>query len=107
MLFRMLKLVMAPFVRLFGRPVVTGRAYVPRRGPVILAGNHLSFSDSLFLILVLRRRVTFLAKNEYFTGRGVRGRLMSWFFTSAGQIPVDRRHAGRAAGGRPPAKVIH
>lgn len=97
MLFRMLKLVMAPFVRLFGRPVVVGRHHVPRRGPVILAGNHLSFSDSLFLVLVLRRRVTFLAKNEYFTGRGVRGRLMSWFFTAAGQIPVDREHGGRAA----------
>jgi 1-acyl-sn-glycerol-3-phosphate acyltransferase len=97
MLFRMLKLVMAPFVQLFGRPVVVGRHHVPSRGPVILAGNHLSFSDSLFLALVLRRRVTFLAKNEYFTGRGVKGRLMSWFFTAAGQIPVERGHGGRAA----------
>jgi len=97
MRFRMIKLVLAPFVRLFGRPVVEGRAHVPRSGPVILAGNHLSFSDSMFLVLVLRRRVTFLAKDEYFTTTGLRGLLMRWFFTAAGQIPVDRAHAGRAA----------
>ncbi|GLY28599.1 lysophospholipid acyltransferase family protein [Kineosporia sp. NBRC 101731] len=93
MVFRVLKAVLAPFVWLFGRPVVTGREYLPRKGPVILAGNHLSFSDSLFLILVARRRVTFLAKSEYFT----RGRLQRWFFTCAGQIPVDRANPARAA----------
>jgi 1-acyl-sn-glycerol-3-phosphate acyltransferase len=97
MTFRVLKLVLAPFVRLFGRPQVEGLHHVPEDGPVILAGNHLSFSDSLFLILVLRRKVTFLAKDEYFSTRGLRGWFMRRFFTAAGQIPVDRKHAGRAA----------
>lgn len=97
MVFQVLKAVLGPFVRLFGRPVVEGAEHVPATGPVILAGNHLSFADSLFLALVLRRRITFLAKSEYFSTRGPLGWAMRWFFTSAGQIPVDRKNAGKAA----------
>ena len=106
MAFRVIKLLLAPFVRLFGRPVVTGMQHVPQHGPVILASNHLSFSDSMFLILVLRRRVTFLAKKEYFSTRGLHGWFMRRFFTAAGQIPVDRGHAGRAVAAQRQAEEI-
>ena len=63
---------------------------MPRSGPAILASNHLSFSDSIFLPLKVKRPVTFLAKSEYFTGKGVKGRLMRWFFRGTGQLPIDR-----------------
>jgi 1-acyl-sn-glycerol-3-phosphate acyltransferase len=63
---------------------------IPATGPVILASNHLSFSDSIFLPLQSRRPVVFLAKSEYFTGKGVKGALTRWFFKSTGQLPIDR-----------------
>lgn len=63
---------------------------IPRTGPAILASNHLSFSDSIFLPLVVPRRVTFPAKMEYFTGPGVKGKLTAAFFRGTGQIPIDR-----------------
>jgi len=63
---------------------------VPRRGPVILASNHLSFSDHFFGPLPVPRKVTFLAKAEYFTGRGLKGLLTKAFFAGVGQIPIDR-----------------
>ncbi|MFC4852496.1 lysophospholipid acyltransferase family protein [Actinophytocola glycyrrhizae] len=67
-----------------------GREHLPGTGAVILASNHLSFIDSVVIRLAAPRRVTFLAKNEYFTGRGLRGRLVRWFFTAAGSVPVSR-----------------
>jgi 1-acyl-sn-glycerol-3-phosphate acyltransferase len=78
---------------------VTGREHLPAQGPVILASNHLSFIDSVVIRFAAPRRVMFLAKAEYFTGRGLRGRLVRWFFTAAGSVPVTRgRHrAARAA----------
>ena len=60
------------------------------RRAAILASNHLSFSDSIFLPLVVERRVTFLAKADYFTGRGLKGWLTARFFNGVGQLPVDR-----------------
>jgi 1-acyl-sn-glycerol-3-phosphate acyltransferase len=75
---------------------VRGLANVPGSGPVILACNHLSFSDSIFTPLMVGRRVTFVAKAEYFTGKGLKGRLMRQFFLSTGTIPVDRS-GGKAA----------
>jgi 1-acyl-sn-glycerol-3-phosphate acyltransferase len=63
---------------------------IPTTGPVILASNHLSFSDSIFLPLQSRRPVVFLAKSEYFTGKGLKGALTRWFFKSTGQLPIDR-----------------
>jgi 1-acyl-sn-glycerol-3-phosphate acyltransferase len=63
---------------------------IPATGPVILASNHLSFSDSIFLPLQSRRPVVFLAKSEYFTGKGIKGALTRWFFKSTGQLPIDR-----------------
>ena len=75
---------------------VEGREHLPGTGPVILASNHLSFIDSVVIRLAAPRRVTFLAKAEYFTGRGLRGRIVRWFFTAAGSVPV-RRGEHRAA----------
>lgn len=63
---------------------------MPSTGAAILASNHLSFSDSIFLPLQTRRPVVFLAKSEYFTGKGIKGALVRWFFKSTGQLPIDR-----------------
>jgi 1-acyl-sn-glycerol-3-phosphate acyltransferase len=63
---------------------------IPPTGAAILASNHLSFSDSIFLPLQTRRPVVFLAKSEYFTGKGLKGALTRWFFKSTGQLPIDR-----------------
>ena len=81
---------LGPILRLFFRPWVEGAENIPREGGAILASNHLSFSDSIFLPLVLERRVTFLAKADYFTGRGIKGWLTATFMRGVGQLPVDR-----------------
>ncbi|SDT64293.1 lysophospholipid acyltransferase family protein [Actinoplanes derwentensis] len=97
MFYWLLKLVLlGPLLRLFFRPKVEGLKNVPRSGPVILACNHLSFSDSIFTPLIMKRKVTFVAKAEYFTGKGIKGWLSRMFFTGAGTIPVDRS-GGEAA----------
>lgn len=83
-----------PALRVIGRPTIHGAHHIPRTGPVILASNHLTVVDSFFLVLMVRRRITFIAKSEYFTAPGIKGRLKKWFFTSAGQVPVDRSGAG-------------
>jgi 1-acyl-sn-glycerol-3-phosphate acyltransferase len=98
--YQLLKYVLlGPLLRLTFRPRIEGLAHVPETGAAIVAGNHLSFSDHFLMPTILRRRITFLAKAEYFTGPGLKGRLTAAFFRSAGQIPVDRsgRTAGRAA----------
>jgi 1-acyl-sn-glycerol-3-phosphate acyltransferase len=98
--YNLLKYVLlGPLLRLVFRPRTEGLEQVPASGPAIIAGNHLSFSDHFLMPAVLRRRVTFLAKAEYFTGRGLKGRLTAFFFRGAGQIPVDRsgKEAGQAA----------
>jgi 1-acyl-sn-glycerol-3-phosphate acyltransferase len=77
-------------LKLTFRPWSRGRTNVPRRGPVILVSNHLSFADHFFGPLPLPRKVVFLAKSEYFTGKGVKGLLSKAFFSGAGQIPIDR-----------------
>ncbi|GAA3292304.1 lysophospholipid acyltransferase family protein [Streptomyces cinereospinus] len=100
MFYYLLKYVLlGPLLRLVFRPRIEGLEHVPASGAAIVAGNHLSFSDHFLMPAILRRRITFLAKAEYFTGPGVKGRLTAAFFRSAGQIPVDRsgRDAGRAA----------
>jgi len=88
--------VLGPLLRLIFRPKVEGRSNVPASGAAILASNHLSFCDSIFLPLMVRRKVTFVAKAEYFTGTGVKGRLIRLFFESTGTIPIDRS-GGQAA----------
>ena len=89
-------IVLGPLLRLIFRPWVTGVDNVPTEGGAILASNHLSFSDSIFLPLLLDRKVTFLAKADYFTGRGAKGRATALFFKLADQLPVDRS-GGRAS----------
>ena len=86
----LVKAILAPFLRLIFRPWAEGTENVPREGPAILASNHLSFSDHFFAPLPLPRKVVFLAKSEYFTGRGIKGLVSKAFFSSVGQIPVDR-----------------
>jgi 1-acyl-sn-glycerol-3-phosphate acyltransferase len=88
--------ILGPWLRLIFWPKVEGREHVPHQGPAILASNHLSFSDSIFMPLMVKRRVTFVAKQEYFTGRGLKGWLTKMFFVGTGTIPVDRS-GGRAA----------
>lgn len=89
-------LVLGPILLRVFRPWVKGADNVPAAGAAILASNHLSFIDSVFLPLVLKRPVVFLAKSEYFTGRGIKGRFVRWFFTASGQLPIDRS-GGRAS----------
>ncbi|MGW8063061.1 lysophospholipid acyltransferase family protein [Streptomyces ziwulingensis] len=100
MFYYVLKYVLlGPLLRLLFRPRIEGLDHVPASGAAIVAGNHLSFADHFLMPAVLRRRITFLAKAEYFTGPGLKGRLTAFFFRSAGQIPVDRtgKEAGQAA----------
>ena len=84
------KAILGPILTLLFRPWAEGIENVPREGPAILASNHLSFSDHFFGPLPLPRKVTFLAKAEYFTGRGLKGLVSKAFFSGVGQIPVDR-----------------
>lgn len=83
-------LVLGPILLRVFRPWLKGGENVPVSGAAILASNHLSFIDSVFLPLVLRRPVVFLAKSEYFTGRGFKGWLVRQFFLASGQLPIDR-----------------
>ncbi|CAB4719225.1 MAG: 1-acyl-sn-glycerol-3-phosphate acyltransferase [Actinobacteria bacterium] len=78
------------------RPKVKGLRNVPAKGPVIIASNHLSFSDSIFMPLVVPRKVTFLAKSEYFTSPGPKGLLKKVTFKALGQVPVDRSGGRRS-----------
>lgn len=78
------------------RPKVKGLRNVPGTGPVIIASNHLSFSDSIFMPLVVPRKVTFLAKSEYFTSPGPKGLLKKLTFIALGQVPVDRSGGRRS-----------
>jgi len=72
------------------RPRIEGLEHVPRTGAVIIASNHLSFIDSVVIPLAVPRRVRFLAKAEYFTGRGLRGRGVALFFRLIDAVPVER-----------------
>jgi len=81
---------LGPILKVLFRPWVRGSEKIPSDGAAILASNHLSFSDSIFLPLMLRRPVVFLAKSEYFTGKGIKGTLTRWFFIGTGQLPIDR-----------------
>lgn len=96
MQYQLSRLVAGPFLRGLWRPEVTGAEYVPQTGGAILASNHLSILDSVFLPFMLKRPVTFTAKAEYFTSRHPVMRLWGGYLRSTGQIPVDRDGA-RAA----------
>lgn len=92
----LLRAFLTPFLMVLFRPKVSGLRNVPVTGPVILASNHLSFSDSVFMPLVVPRKVTFLAKSEYFTAPGPKGLLKKLTFIALGQVPVDRSGGRRS-----------
>ena len=97
MFYWMVKFALRPIFWVFFRPRVRGAGHIPTSGGALLASNHLSMCDSLFLPVLIRRRVTFLAKQEYFTGRGLKGRAKAAFVRGTGLIPIDRGNAGAAA----------
>lgn len=89
-------IIMGPFIRVYNRPEIEGIEHIPSAGPAILASNHQSVMDSFYLPLLCPRQITFLAKQEYFTGTTLVGRLQKWFFSSVGQVPIDRSSADAA-----------
>jgi 1-acyl-sn-glycerol-3-phosphate acyltransferase len=91
-----LRAFLTPFLMVLFRPKVKGLRNVPVNGPLIVASNHLSFSDSIFMPLVVPRKVTFLAKSEYFTSPGPKGLLKKLTFIALGQVPVDRSGGRRS-----------
>ncbi|QLL05531.1 lysophospholipid acyltransferase family protein [Mycobacterium vicinigordonae] len=97
---------LGPLLTVLGRPKVEGLEHVPSSGPVILASNHLAVMDSFFLPLVVRRRITFLAKSEYFTGTGLKGWFNRWFYTAVGQVPIDRADSEAAQAALETAKQV-
>ena len=82
--------IVGPFLLTVFRPWINGADNVPQKGAVIFASNHLSFIDSVFLPIVVDRQIRFLAKSEYFTGRGLKGWIVKKFFIAIGQLPIDR-----------------
>ncbi|MBL3687264.1 1-acyl-sn-glycerol-3-phosphate acyltransferase [Leucobacter zeae] len=83
-------LIIGPFLKTIYRPWVEGAENIPASGPVILVGNHLSVIDSFFMPLMIDRRVYFLAKSDYFSGRGISGWFVKHFMLAVGQLPIDR-----------------
>src|SRR4029079_4045172 len=90
-------LVGPPVKRIF-RPNVLGAENIPATGAAIIASNHLSYSDWIFMPLALRRRVTFVAKSDYFTGAGIKGRFQRGFFKGTGQVPIERSGGSASEG---------
>lgn len=84
------KIFLGPVLKVLFRPWTKGLDNLPIDGPAVLASNHLSFSDSIFMPLMVPRPVVFLAKSDYFTGRGIKGRLTAAFFKLTNQLPMDR-----------------
>ena len=95
-----------PLLRVVFRPRVSGSENVPEEGACILASNHLSYADWLFMPLTLSRRVTFVAKAEYFSTPGIKGWFQKKFFSGAGQVPIDRSSASAAEGALRTAKKV-
>ncbi|MEX2256973.1 MAG: lysophospholipid acyltransferase family protein [Acidimicrobiia bacterium] len=96
-----MKLVLTPILRVLYHVRVEGREHLPRRGPIILAANHRSFLDSIFLPLVIGRRVTYVAKAEYFDDPKT-----AWFFRAVGQIPIRREGGGASEGALAAATTV-
>jgi 1-acyl-sn-glycerol-3-phosphate acyltransferase len=90
--------IVGPPVKRIFRPNVIGAENIPETGAAIIASNHLSYSDWIFMPLVLRRRVTFVAKSDYFTGAGIKGRFQRGFFKGTGQVPIDRSGGSASEG---------
>ncbi|WP_251838295.1 lysophospholipid acyltransferase family protein [Oceanitalea stevensii] len=96
MFYGLMKATLGTTLRVFYQPWIRGAENVPEEGAAILASNHLAVIDSFFLPLMVRRSVVFLGKQDYFTGRGVKGKLVAGFMRGVGTIPVDRS-GGRAS----------
>jgi len=94
--YQLSRLVIGPTLHLLGRPRVTGLEHVPASGPAILASNHLSFIDSMYLPLVISRPVVFPAKAEYFSATGPLGRMWAAYLRSTKQLEIDRSEARSA-----------
>lgn len=86
----MKNLVAGPLLKTVFRPWITGLDNIPKTGGVILASNHLSFIDSIFLPLLIDRRIYFLAKSDYFTGKGIKNWAVKHFLLGTGMLPIDR-----------------
>ncbi|WP_141013828.1 lysophospholipid acyltransferase family protein [Nocardioides sambongensis] len=107
MLYWFLKFVaLGPLLKVVFRPKASGVENVPEEGPAILASNHLSYADWLFMPLVVPRMVRFVAKAEYFTSPGLKGWAQKTFFSGTGNIPIDRSGADAAAGALISAKRV-
>lgn len=85
-----------PWIKRYNRVIIEGLENVPDEGAAIMAGNHLSIADWLFVPVAVKRRITFLAKSEYFTRPGFKGALEKFFYTQTGQVPIDRSGADAA-----------
>jgi len=90
MLYEVMHTVVPPLAKVVWRPTVEGLENLPTTGPVIVASNHRSFADSMVIPIVTPRQVVFLAKEDYFTGTGVKGALQRAWFEGMGMVPVDR-----------------
>ena len=88
--------VVGPLVRLLFRPWMEGEEHIPDSGPAVLVSNHISAGDTFLLPAMIRRRLTFPAKQELFQGHGLKGRFIAWFMKGIGQKPMDRS-GGRAS----------
>lgn len=93
-----------PLIRIFFKVDVQGIGNIPASGAAILASNHLSVCDSVFLPAALERPVVFLAKDEYFNGKGLKGRITAWFFRNINQLPMDRSGGRKSAASLASAK---
>lgn len=93
----MKRIFIGPLVNLLFRPWVKGLDNIPASGAAVIVSNHLSFSDSIFLPLAVPRPVVFLAKSEYFTGKGLKGKLTAAFFRLTNQLPMDRSGGAASA----------
>lgn len=89
-------LLFGPFMKVYNRPVFEGVENIPTDGPALMAGNHLSAADWLFAPLASPRRISYLAKSEYFTTPGLSGAVQRFFFSQTGQVPIDRSGASAA-----------
>ncbi|GAB3829517.1 lysophospholipid acyltransferase family protein [Kribbella italica] len=90
--------VLGPPVKRIFRPRIEGAENIPELGAAIIASNHLSYADWIFMPLAVRRRITFVAKSDYFTGAGIKGRFQRGFFKGTGQVPIDRSGGSASEG---------
>ncbi|UIZ91591.1 1-acyl-sn-glycerol-3-phosphate acyltransferase [Corynebacterium sp. CNCTC7651] len=95
--YSLFKAILGPPLLVWNRPTISGSEHIPETGPVILASNHQAVMDSFYLPLMMRRQIQFPAKKEYFTAPGLKGRIQKFFFSSVGQIPVDRSSSDAGA----------